>query len=143
MVNATVLWLIAGVILCFMEFIFPTAFVEFTLGLSAIFVAIISLVIPQLSVQIVLWLLLSVLLVAASRRFLVPRRRSHLLLDDTRGETLTAIAPGRTGRVLYEGNSWQARCEDEEMDIPPQQPIYVLRREGNTLIVMPENLLRS
>lgn len=145
MIDATILWAIAGAILCFMEFLFPTAFVEFIMGASAILVALVLLFAPQLPFgwQIALWLLGSVLLVAASRRFLVPRQPSRLLLDDTHGETLTAIAPGRTGRVLYEGNSWRARCEDDAAEIPPQQPVYVLRREGNTLVVMPESVLRS
>ncbi len=140
--DATLLWLMAGVLLCLMEFIFPTAFVEFTMGISAVLVALLSLVVPQLGLQVAAWMGLSLLFVAVSRRFLVPRQRSTLLLDDTRGETLTAIAPGRTGRILYEGSSWQARCDDEGLAIPAQQSVYVLRREGNTLIVMPETLLR-
>ncbi|WP_439648944.1 NfeD family protein [Leptolyngbya ohadii] len=50
--------------------------------------------------------------------------------------------PGQTGRVIYEGNSWQARCEDEGMTIAPNQRVYVVDRRGTTLIVIPESLLR-
>jgi membrane protein implicated in regulation of membrane protease activity len=44
--NPSLLWLIAGAILCFMELIFPTAFVEFMMGVSADLVALIALVLP-------------------------------------------------------------------------------------------------
>lgn len=56
-------------------------------------------------------------------------------------KTLTDISPGETGRVLYEGASWQAYCEDEQVAIAPNEKVYVLRQEGNTLIVVPKHLL--
>ncbi|MEM8778980.1 MAG: NfeD family protein, partial [Cyanobacteria bacterium P01_G01_bin.49] len=46
--------------------------------------------------------------------------------------------PGKTGRVLYEGNSWSAICADEEMSIASHQKVYVVMRKGNTLIILPE-----
>jgi membrane protein implicated in regulation of membrane protease activity len=58
------------------------------------------------------------------------------------GETLTEILPGQAGRVLYEGNSWRARCDDDKLSLAPGQKVYVVSREGTTLIVMPENILR-
>jgi membrane protein implicated in regulation of membrane protease activity len=38
--------------------------------------------------------------------------------------------------VIYEGASWKARNEDDQGAIAPRQKVYVLRREGNTLIVV-------
>jgi membrane protein implicated in regulation of membrane protease activity len=139
--NIAVLWMIAGVALCIMEFIIPTAFVELTMGLSAIAVALLTPVIPHLGLQVVLWLVLSVLLNILLQR-LLPKTKSRLIEDSKEAQTLTEILPGKTGRVLYEGNSWQARCEDEETTIDPHQKVYVLRRQGTTLIVMPEQALR-
>jgi len=55
-------------------------------------------------------------------------------------ETLTEIPAGKEGRVLYEGNLW-ARCDDHNLAIAPNQKVYLVRREGTTLIVLPENLL--
>jgi membrane protein implicated in regulation of membrane protease activity len=40
--------------------------------------------------------------------------------------------------VLYEGNSWAARCESSTAPIPTGQKVYVVGRKGTTLIVMPE-----
>lgn len=123
-----------------MEFVFPTAFVEFMLGVSALVVAVLSLVVPAFTVQVALWLILSAASIVLSRRFFTPKRRV-LLGDDAEGKTLTEIPTGDAGRVLYEGNSWRAKCADERTAIAPNQKVYVIRREGNTLIVLPRSLI--
>lgn len=140
-INVTLLWLIAGTILCLMELMLPTAFVAFMMGLSAFVVAILSLIIPQLSIQAVLWLGLSTASILMSRRLLSPKRKK--LQEAFVAETLTEIPAGREGRVIYEGNSWRARCEDRHLAIAPSQKVYVVRREGTTLIVVPEALLHE
>ena len=136
-----VLWLLAGILLCILEFVLPTAFVELTMGISAILVAIVAQVVPSIGIQVALWLLLSVLLTVVIRR-LMPKRTPHQIADSREAQTLTEILPGETGRVLYEGNSWQARCGDHQISIAPNQRVYVVERKGTTLIVLPENLLK-
>jgi membrane protein implicated in regulation of membrane protease activity len=127
-----------------MELFTPTAFVALLMGISALVVAFLSqAILGKLWLQIVVWLFLSTILVVLSRRYLtLPQRRSkiqHAII----AETLTEIPAGKPGRVLYEGNSWRARCDDEKLSISPNQRVYVTGREGTTLIVMPENLLDS
>ncbi|WP_017317319.1 NfeD family protein [Mastigocladopsis repens] len=144
MPSTTLIWLLAGASLCLIELFVPIAFVAFLMGISALVVAFLSqAILGNLWLQVVVWLLLSTVLVLLSRRFVtLPRRRSkiqHAII----AETLTEIPAGKPGRVLYEGNSWRARCDDEKLSIPPNQRVYVTRREGTTLIVMPENLLHS
>lgn len=133
-------WFIAGVILCLMELFLPTAFVEATLGVSALLVSVVALVVPSLTIQIGLWLVFSVLTLA-SLRYFVPKRTPYTLADATEATTLTAIAPGETGRVLYEGNSWQARCEDLGTAIGIDQRVIVVGRRGNTLLIIPDRVL--
>ncbi|PSB06624.1 hypothetical protein C7B61_19115 [filamentous cyanobacterium CCP1] len=135
-------WLVAGVILCVMEFTLPTAFIELTMGLSAIIVAGFALVVPSFVAQVALWLVLSVILSFLLRR-LFPYKQPRQIEDSKEAQTLTEIPAGETGRVRYEGNSWQARCDDEQMTIAPNQKVYVVGRRGTTLIVMPEYLLRE
>lgn len=135
--NPTGLWLLLGAGLCLVEFILPTAFIAFVLGLSAFFVAIVAHLLP-LSVQVLLWVLFSIALVFFSRRFV--NRRAALKLDASEAETLTEIRPGQVGRVCYEGNSWAARCESSSFEIPAGVRVYVVGRKGTTLLVMPENL---
>jgi membrane protein implicated in regulation of membrane protease activity len=121
-----------------MELIFPTAFVSLVMGISALIVAAIALWIPSLSFHLFLWMVLSVGLILVSRR-LLPRTPVPTLKDPIEARTLTPIVPDRGGRVLYEGNSWQARCDNEDVTIPAGQRVYVVARRGTTLIVVPEN----
>jgi membrane protein implicated in regulation of membrane protease activity len=127
-----------------MELFLPSAFVAFMMGISAFAVALMSrFFLGSIWLQVVVWLLLSTLMVVGSRRFIQPQRRNSKIQNAITAETLTEIPPGKTGRVLYEGNSWQARCDDERLSIAPHHRVYIVRREGTTLIVMPENLLHS
>ncbi len=136
------LWLVFGSLLCLTELFLPTAFVAFMMGLSAFAVAGISLFLPYLNFQIFLWMVFSTVFVLLSRR-LVPKGKARAIEDAKEAKTLTEIPPGETGRVIYEGNSWQARCEDTSAAIPPNQNVIVVGRKGTTLIVVPENLLHS
>ena len=142
-ITYTLVWLIAGAVLCLLELFLPTAFVAFMMGISALIVALVSVLIPQLSLQVILWLGLSTGFILLSRRFVPKAKKSRLIQDAVVAETLTAIAPGKEGRVIYEGNSWRARCEDKENAIAPSEKVYVVRREGTLLIVLPENILDS
>lgn len=140
LLSPSMLWLLAGSILCLLELFLPTAFVAFMMGISAFVVALVALMPTTLSVQVVLWLLLSTAFVMLSRRFL-PHASASKNLDAKEAETLTEIPEGQTGRVLYEGNSWKARCDDETEAIAANQKVYVVRRKGTTLIVVPQNVL--
>jgi membrane protein implicated in regulation of membrane protease activity len=129
--------------LCVAELVVPTAFTLFVLGLSAFLVSLVTLVLPlKMGFQVALWMLFSVAFVFLSHR-LMPKRKVASIQEATEAKTLTEILPGETGRVIYEGNSWPARCDDEKVAIAPQQKVYVVRREGTTLIVMPENMFQS
>ncbi|PNJ93047.1 hypothetical protein CEP14_12805 [Cylindrospermopsis raciborskii C04] len=142
MQNFTAIWLLLGIILCLMELLLPTAFVQLLMGISALLVAGLSLLgLSNLFLQVIVWLTLSSFLTIFSRRFFTLRQTKSKILTSTVGETITEILPGKVGRVLYEGNSWRGRCDDDKLIIPPGQKVYVVDREGTTLIVMPENVL--
>jgi membrane protein implicated in regulation of membrane protease activity len=141
MSSTSVIWLIIGASLCLAELAFPTAFIALMMGISALIVALMAGLLPKLWLQAVFWLLISTVLVWISRRFVPSSRRHSKFKDATVGETLTEIPAGKTGRVIYEGNSWRAKCDDEKLAIASQQQVYIIRREGTTLVVMPENLL--
>ncbi|MGB7088200.1 MAG: NfeD family protein [Phormidesmis sp.] len=134
--NAALIWVIIGVALCAMELLVPTAFIESALGVSAFVVALLSLFISSVNVQIVLWMVLSGLLFWALKRF-IPNRTAPALREATEARTTTTISPGQVGRVIYEGNSWQARCSDDQVSIDSDQEVFVVERKGNTLIVIP------
>ena len=81
-------------------------------------------------------MVLSALTFWALKRF-IPNRTAPALREATEARTITEIAPGKIGRVIYEGNSWQARCSDDNAAVEPDQEVFVIERKGNTLIVMP------
>jgi membrane protein implicated in regulation of membrane protease activity len=140
-INLVWLWLLTGIALCAIELVLPTAFVSFAMGVSAVVVAIAVPILPHLGLQVVVWLALSTAFVFLSRRLIPAPQRHSKIRDATVAETLTEITAGKEGRVLYEGNSWRAKCADEKLSILPQQKVYVVSREGTTLIVMPESLI--
>lgn len=137
MSSPVLLWLIIGSLFCLMELIFPTAFVEFMMGLSAFMVAGISLIFPYNNALIVIWMILSFGLIFLAKKYFSPQKNDLLLLEDDEGVTITAIAPGQMGRVMYEGNSWQAVCADETIELNPDEKVYIVSRHGNTLSVLP------
>ncbi|MFG6106229.1 NfeD family protein [Leptothoe sp. EHU-05/26/07-4] len=124
-----------------MELMIPTAFLESALGVSAIAVGLLVMLLPiAFSWQVALWMVLSMLLFWALRRF-SPRRQPPALMDSTEARTITSIPAGQSGRVIYEGNSWPACCSDQDVAIATNQTVIVVGRQGNTLIVMPESAL--
>jgi membrane protein implicated in regulation of membrane protease activity len=143
MTDTTAIWLIIGAGLCFTELVFPTAFVALMMGLSAFAVALLSGILGKLWLQVVVWVAISFLLVLVSRRFVPKPNRRSKIKDAVIAETITEILPGKPGRVMYEGNSWRARCDDDKLYIGAGEPVYVVQREGTTLIVMPQSLLNG
>ncbi len=139
--NPAVIWITIGVVFCTMEVLMPTAFLESAFGISAFGVALLSLVVRGLNYQIVLWMMLSALIFWGLKRF-VPNPTAPALRQTTEARTTTAIQPGKIGRVIYEGISWQARCEDRKVSIGPDQEVFVLERKGNTLIVVPLSIFQ-
>ncbi len=136
------IWCIVAVILFLMEFFLPTAFVEATLGISALIVAFASLIIPSFPLQVVLWIVLSVLVMFLLRHY-QPKQTAPVLKEAAEAQTITPILPGKTGRVLYDGTSWQARCDDPSVAIAEHERVIIIGRQGTTLIVMPEDSLKA
>ncbi|HEY9702147.1 MAG TPA: NfeD family protein, partial [Allocoleopsis sp.] len=118
-----------------------TAFTLFVMGLSAILVGFFAIFFPKfLHLQMIIWLVLSIGTIYLSHRFM-PKGQNRSISDATEGKTITEILPGEFGRVMFEGNSWRARCSDNTMTIPANIKVYVVAREGTTLTVIPQNLL--
>lgn len=143
MLDPTLVWIVIGGILCSMELVFPTAFVSFMMGIAALLVAVVSLFLPQYTLLVGLWLLFSTALIIFSRRLFTPKRKISITGDDSEATAIGGIPAGSAGRVLYEGNSWRAKCADETRDIAPSEPVYVVSKQGNTLIVLPIRMLNQ
>lgn len=153
-------WLATGILLCLIE-LFLNQFrlkkyklIALIMGISALtvsgFLGWLTLTLDfdwqyimyeDFNLQIMFWMGLSL----SSIIWLRPAFTQHkkfTIPQATEAKTLTEILPGETGRVLYEGSFWQARCAERSEAIAPDQKVYVLHREGNTLIVTSENLFQ-
>ncbi len=135
------IWLLIGISLCVIELLvpLPTFLIAGAMGLAALLVSLVALILPIPALQILAWMVISAMLAVASRRF-IPKD-SHQLKESSEGVTLTEIPAGETGRVQYEGGSWKAKCDNPQIAIAAQQKVIILRRQGTTLIVVPENWL--
>lgn len=151
------LWLLIGVGLTASEFLLARKlkpryrWIALAMGVSALFVTLVlwrgsvafnfdwhRMDYEGFETQVFYWMGVSLSLVIWIRPMFVRSGRA-VKLDAAEAETLTDLVPGEIGRVLYEGSSWPARCEHYGGTIAPHQRVYVLRREGTTLIVAPDS----
>lgn len=149
--NPLLFWFGSGALLCLVELLLPKPLakhfklVPLTMGVVAFIEAFLlwrANYIPPFNLQVIYWMFLSTACVIWVRP-MVLKRKKYKVPEAAEAKTLTEILPGQRGRVVYEGSSWQACCDDRSLAIPPNQKVYVLRREGNTLIVAPDNLFNS
>ncbi len=149
-VSPSLFWFSGGVVLCLIELFLPKSWakqyklVPLIMGVSSLVVALFVWrydFLEDARLQIAYLMGLSTACVIWVRPMLL-RKKKFTVLDATEAQTLTEILPGQTGQVLYEGCLWQARTEGYQGAIAPNQRVYVMRREGNTLIVLPETLFQ-
>lgn len=149
-VSPSLFWFGGGVVLCLIELFVPNTWakhyklIPLIMGVSSLIVALFSwryAFLEDARLQIAYWMGLSTACVIWVRPMLL-RKKKFTVLDATEAQTLTEILPGQTGQVLYEGCLWQARTEGYQGAIASNQRVYVVRREGNILIVLPENLFQ-
>ncbi len=154
-------WLATGILLCLIElFLTQLRFKKYKLialimGISALsisgFLGWLTVTLDfdwqyimyeDFNLQIMFWMGLSLSSIIWLRPAFT-KRKKFTIPQATEAKTLTEILPGETGRVLYEGSSWQARCEGYRGAIAPNQKVLVVRIEGNTLVVTAKLLYPS
>lgn len=153
-------WLTAGALLCSIELLLwkiqakKSKLISLFMGVSALILSLLLwglalawnfdwqyIMYEDFNLQIIFWMGMSTTSVIWLRPAFL-KRKKFTIPQATEAKTLTEILPGETGRVLYEGSFWQARCAERSGAIAPNQKVYVLHREGNTLIVTSENLFQ-
>ncbi|MFS8857404.1 NfeD family protein [Synechococcus sp. H55.7] len=137
-------WIVFGLVLIASELFLPEL-VAGPVGVAALGAALLAYWGWPIWAQFSAWILLSIGLIVLSRR-LVPSGSTQLedLLKESReARAVTAIPPGQRGRVSYLGSTWNAKCSIPNLEIQAGQELYVVERQGNTLIVMPAKMLKS
>jgi len=109
---------------------------------SALLVAFVTGFI-SLPLQWCAFFVLSSAFILLSRR-LLPKPSAELE-DSARdpGVVTVTILPGGTGRVAFQGTTWNARSEAADRELPPGTQVIVVAQKGNMLSVVPIDLLKS
>lgn len=138
-----VVWFIVGIILMLMEMAVPGLVIIF-FGIGAIVVSLICMVAsPSLTVQLIIFIVVSSLSLALLRSWFKTRFFSSTdgmtgdptVLDEFTGKTAvaeTAILPGMPGRVEFKGTHWKAESDQE---IAAGEVVVVLEKDNITLKV--------
>lgn len=132
--NPSLLWLLAGLGLLMIS-LFIHHPLLLSMGGAGVCTAAVSLRVPVLSQQFLVWGILSIA-IALSLRTFVPKE-SPALDHDITARVSTPIAPQGIGKVFYEGALWNARCQMSDVYLSAGDAVSVVARQGNTLIVTP------
>jgi len=133
-------WSILGLVLIAAELALP-GLVAGSVGLAALIAAGLAwLGVPAVG-QLVVWGTLSAVFTSLTRR-LVPKASTQME-EPREARSIAPIPAGELGRVSYQGSIWNAKCSIPELEIPAEQALYVVERQGNTLLVMPAKMLQE
>ncbi|MFB6317344.1 NfeD family protein [Saccharicrinis sp. FJH54] len=137
-----IIWFLVGIVLLLLELAIPGIFVIF-FGAGAIITAVASYIFDiDINVQILVFVISSVILLFALRRWLKRKffdktgEKDNTLEDEFIGKRAvaeTAFKKGQTGKVTFKGTSWSARCADS--DVKKDDILTIIDKESITLIV--------
>lgn len=135
------MWFLIGLAFALIELFVPGLILIF-FGIGAWITALLSLFIPMsLGIQIVLFVVASVLSLAILRRWFKNRFFSEKKDqnqdpdDDFTGSFAvaeTAIDPGQPGKISYHGSLWQAESEEA---IAPGERVVIVAKKNISFIV--------
>lgn len=139
--SAFVLWIALGVGFWVLEFAAP-ALVAGSLGAAALLVAFTTDWL-SLPLQWFTFFALSSGFILLSRRLLPESSTEREESARDPGVVTVTILPGATGRVAYQGTTWNARSAAADRELPPGTQVIVVAQKGNMLDVVPIELLKS
>ncbi len=146
-----IFWLLTGIILIGIELFYTRSlgkkyqYILLLMGINCLLMGFYNFrysYVPGINWQITYWIFLSFAAILWIRPMLLIKGKRNIVQDANEAQTIDDILPGKTGKVIYEGCLWQAKCEDKTITILANQTVYVMRREGNTLIVVPTDLFQ-
>jgi inner membrane protein len=136
-------WVSLGLVLLLSEVLTPGGFYLLFIGAAAVVVGAFEPLIHTLWIEIVLFAVLSVALIAGLRKPMVKRLRKVTPQADTPefiGETARTggtIAAGKEGSIEMRGTTWKARNAGDT-DLPDKAACVIVAREGLLLVVKPQ-----
>jgi membrane protein implicated in regulation of membrane protease activity len=134
------LWLIGGLIVLGLGMLVGEPGIA-SIGLAALITAVLALTVPSIAIQLIVWSILSLALAVVLRGLVSNQPKPSQW--QTEAEVTMMIPEGRVGEVAYEGTLWKAKCDIANLQVAEGELVYVVGRQGNTLIVMPTRLMNS
>lgn len=144
MFNPVFWWILTGILLMIAEFIIPGIILVF-FGLGALITALLSLLIPALSInwQLSIFIITSLLSLFSLRHWfkqIFTGNTKHatgdgMVTEGLAGEegiVITAITPDLPGKIQLHGTTWKAKSAD---CIEPGTHVTVIDQKSLTLIV--------
>ena len=134
-----IFWLIAAIGFLVLEGVtFSMVSIWFAAGSAAALLS--CLFWPSFRVQAVVFIVVSILCLAAFKPLADKLRRKHTNGDRSLGreaKVLTPVSAGKTGRVRLDGVDWNARCATPGDALEPGQTCRVTEIHSTLLIVEP------
>ncbi|MEL6223516.1 MAG: NfeD family protein [Cyanobacteria bacterium J06626_14] len=134
------LWLISGLVVLGLGMLVGEPGIA-SIGLAALITAVLALSVPSISVQLIVWSILSLALAIVLRGLVGQKTKPSQW--QTEAEVTMTIPEGRVGEVAYEGTLWKAKCDIADLQVSQGELVYVVGRQGNTLLVMPVRFMNS
>ena len=144
-------WMVLGVVLIISE-MFLTTFATLWFGVAAVIVALLAWLLPISEfIQIVVWLMLSIIMVVAWFKFIKPlsidRTKAGLgggVIIGELGMIVIKPTPDRVGTVRFSvpivgATEWMCRTRGEEVEVG--QRVVVVDVVGNELVVAPSKTM--
>jgi len=143
--NPAVIWFLIGLVLLLLEFAVP-GLIIFFFGIGAWITALAYLIFePGLNIQILIFLVASILILALLRKYLRKRFFKEGGDDSAslKREFIGKIAVAETdipadgrGKISFKGTLWSA---DSEVDIKKGDQVKIVEKESIILKVKPKN----
>ena len=134
------LWLVAIVLLIVLEAVtYQLVAIWFALGAAAALIA--SLLDASGTVQIVVFVAVSVISLIASRPLAkkiqaAPKEKTNAdRIVGQNARVIQPILPGQKGRVMVDGQDWSAAGQDPQDSFQKEEEVRIVRIEGVTLYV--------
>ena len=131
-----IFWLIAAIGFLVLEgMTFSMVSIWFAAGSAAALLS--CLFWPSFRVQAVVFIVVSILCLAAFKPLADKLRRKHTRSLGREAKVLTPVSAGKTGRVRLDGVDWNARCATPGDALEPGQTCRVTEIHSTLLIVEP------
>ncbi len=144
------IWLIISGV-CFIIEIATVGFLVFWFAVAALITCLISLVVPNIIAQTVIFIILSIVLVSLTRPFANKIGRKDQTVTNSNavvgkeGIVIKEInsTPGEIGQVKISNDIWSAIVSNYDTSIPVGSTVRVLKIDGVKLVIEPISIVHS